>query len=692
MPQVSEADPLGPEGGPRSYSCLLCRQRKVKCDRRSPCSNCVKADKQCSFVPPVRGKRKRTKPPRESLHAKLKRYEDLLGSLGVDIEQSRDSDESGSETTSQPDVETGKIMEPHPESHNDPFGLEETEHKFIAKEGTSRYFENALWLNLGDGSHHPEEDGFGEPKEDSQLHESRMFFEPEDGDRTGTLASFHPPPQVLSKLKYIYTDRVDPMIKILHLPTFWVALANGLRRPQDMSKGLEAAIFAFYFATVNSLTEEECHGLFSTPRSVILCRYRFAARQALINASFLSTSSLMTLRAYAIFMLCVRNSYRCDTLFVLSGIAIRLARKMGLHRDGTSLGLSPFETEMRRRLWWHLIHMDFRTSDVLDTRPSLDLSYGDTQVPLNVEDEDLHPDMDELPPERQGITCATLCLTRCRIGEILRNFSTSRPGEMRWEALNSSDFAVSKKDSVIRQVEDHWERKYLRYCDPSNAYHTFVSISMRSSICKMKIFAHNPRPSADRPVKVPKRGRDIVFESALKQLEYFTMVQKGSHGLDKYRWQLGTSYLWKTMLYLLIEARRTKTGPLVERSWQLIGEAFSHCPGVFEEDTPSVYVALGRWTLDLWDIYVEASKASGLSEPCAPEYISAIRRCRRPGNEVLCRTNKTQPQGHDNIAGSESLEPYNVPDLLSFEIDMNEWVQWEQLVAEQGGIGQMGGM
>jgi hypothetical protein len=48
----------------------------------------------------------------------------------------------------------------------------------------------------------------------------------------------------------------------------------------------------------------------------------------------------------------------------MTGVAVRLGQTMGLHRDGITLGLSPFETEMRRRLWWHLVHLDFRAADM----------------------------------------------------------------------------------------------------------------------------------------------------------------------------------------------------------------------------------------------------------------------------------------------------------------------------------------
>lgn len=137
---------------------------------------------------------------------------------------------------------------------------------------------------------------------ESNAQESGIFFEPESNLTSENLKSLHPSLHILPRLREIYTDRVDPWIKILHLPTFWAVLTDGLRHPHDMPKSLEAAIFAFYLATVSAISEYECQEVFGTQKAVMYNRYRAATRQALVNAGFLSTSSPMTLRAYSLFM------------------------------------------------------------------------------------------------------------------------------------------------------------------------------------------------------------------------------------------------------------------------------------------------------------------------------------------------------------------------------------------------------
>src|SRR5207248_6875191 len=143
------------------------------------------------------------------------------------------------------------------------------------------------------------------------------------------------------------------------------------------------------------------------------------------------------------------------------------------------------------------------------------------------------------------------------------------------------------------------------------------------------------------------------FANATKLLEYVGLVQGGRYGLKKYTWQIGISCLWNTMLYLLIETRHRRRGPEVDRAWQLIGEVFSYHPRIFEESTGPVYAALGKWTLEVWDDYVATSTAEGLPAPSTPEYVNAIRRCRRQATESL---SKTRSEEHT----SELQSPYDL--------------------------------
>jgi len=70
----------------RGHSCILCQQRKVKCDRQKPCSNCVKARVECIPSVPTAPRRRRRKFSEQDLATRLKRCEQLLKKHGVKLE------------------------------------------------------------------------------------------------------------------------------------------------------------------------------------------------------------------------------------------------------------------------------------------------------------------------------------------------------------------------------------------------------------------------------------------------------------------------------------------------------------------------------------------------------------------------------------------------------------------------------
>ena len=69
----------------RVLACLLCQQRKIKCDRKFPCGNCNKTSAQCVPATLAPRQRRRRFPERELLE-RLRRYEGLLRENNIDFE------------------------------------------------------------------------------------------------------------------------------------------------------------------------------------------------------------------------------------------------------------------------------------------------------------------------------------------------------------------------------------------------------------------------------------------------------------------------------------------------------------------------------------------------------------------------------------------------------------------------------
>lgn len=289
----------------------------------------------------------------------------------------------------------------------------------------------------------------------------------------------------------------------------------------------------------------------------------------------------------------MKNNYQIDSHFILSGICIRLARRMGMHRDGESLGLTVFETELRRRLWCHIVAVDCRIAEFSGTRPSQDVLLSDSKPPLNVEDEDFGPNTQNPPPECVGITKMAQSMIRSEVMTFLRELSTQATPDFHWSNLRTANMPVERKEDLINAFESHLESKYIRYCDISIPHHFLASIMCRSSIAKMRLMAHNPRQFSDIGVKVPQRSRDVIFTMATKLLEYVNLLRQNEY-LRNFSWHAGSGFLWDLMLYIFIECRDRAIGPEVERAWTLLEDVFSSYPEIFSDAPDALCVAIGN--------------------------------------------------------------------------------------------------
>ena len=88
-------------------------------------------------------------------------------------------------------------------------------------------------------------------------------------------------------------------------------------------------------------------------------------------------------------------------IWLLFGLVVRLALRMGYHRDGSHFTrLSPFQAEMRRRTWAIVTQLDVMASSQMGLPRMVREADSDAAEPRNLLDDDMDVDMAELPPAR----------------------------------------------------------------------------------------------------------------------------------------------------------------------------------------------------------------------------------------------------------------------------------------------------
>ncbi|QQK48436.1 C6 transcription factor, putative [Penicillium digitatum] len=96
----------------------------------------------------------------------------------------------------------------------------------------------------------------------------------------------------------------------------------------------------------------------ASSRSALLTIYNEEVTRWLTNIKFPRSPSLQGLAAYLIVQTIVTKEEEPLTTSLFVSLAMRVAQTMGLHRDPAKFGIEPCEAEYRRRLWWHIMHMD----------------------------------------------------------------------------------------------------------------------------------------------------------------------------------------------------------------------------------------------------------------------------------------------------------------------------------------------
>ena len=126
------------------------------------------------------------------------------------------------------------------------------------------------------------------------------------------LRLLHPSPAQLTALFYFYQKNVDPLVKLLHIPSLRKLVLSSSANIDAIPSGnyVEALLFAMYYAAITSLTEEECLQNFHDERKSLLAKYRSGTESALSNADLLSTKEIGTLQALVIFLVSILVHFR----------------------------------------------------------------------------------------------------------------------------------------------------------------------------------------------------------------------------------------------------------------------------------------------------------------------------------------------------------------------------------------------
>ncbi|MCJ1392721.1 hypothetical protein MMC18_005592 [Xylographa bjoerkii] len=640
---------------PKVHSCVLCRQRRVRCDRKQPCSNCVKAGAECRLITPAPPNRVKKGRLSENLYAKVKSHEQIFPGEKVGTE-----------------LFTSKANGPRPGqalsevgSDSPSTSLSTLRGKFIVDDGKPRYVDSTLWTDLSDEFQDPQE--ILESPTSTKMRASLVISDSSVSDGSTLLLQHgssdvpsstpHPSPLQTFRLWQSYLDNVHPLTKLLHAPTMQHQVLEASADTTSIPKNIEALLFAIYTTAVISLSDAECQTTMGEPRAVLSARYGNATEQALVKANFLKSANFGVLQAFVLLLLAMRRQYDPHTLFILTGVAVRISQTIGIHRDGTTLGLSVFDTEMRRRLWWQIVQLDWQSTYRCGLEDSTFSKPWNSHIPTNLNDSDLYPGMKTMPPEPIGATEMIFCLVKTTFVHFIKDTGSATLFDGN---LGSSMKTVAEKDRSLNELEAHLENKFLRFCDPSIPLHFLVNRIARSAMYAGRLMVHHPRQYPDHGANMPQEEKDMLFTLSVNMLELGTM-DRSTELVRHFLWNKFVHAQLDVFVYMIGELRHRTSGELVERAWHQVKLQYESHPEAIGDWSNALYVAIGNLTLKAWQRrQIELTRRLG-RRPEVPAFVEKLRSQRKGGKSLSAAT---------TIVGSETpLQTPEEPMLDSFVSD-----------------------
>ncbi|KAH8422326.1 Zn(II)2Cys6 transcription factor [Aspergillus melleus] len=533
-------------------SCMQCHQRKVRCSKTLPCSACTRLGVPCRY-------------PSADLHRPRRVQKITITDRVAQLERSLAVLASSPMPQSQASAPEDPKRDPSAAYLPDPPPSPSRRQELLVQDGGSTRYINETFLSRileKDSGLHK---AIGTPRDSA---EPAVGFRPE-----GLLLSRSRRPSTeeeqldlsrwqAAQLWQIYRTNVDPVVKILHLPTVEPLVYSTMN--DGGSEDLKALLYAIYFAAVTSLSGTDAANLLGRDKRSALLDFQSRIETALADSACFDLPSILSLQALAIYITCLRAHSTSRSGWIINGVLIRSALSIGIHRDGTHFNLSPLEAEMRRRLWWQIIMLDHRAAEDHGLAVHGFGSRADTHIPLHIDDSDISVETRMMPSPRTRWTEMSVFLLTAEIGiafQQLFHNTASQPVE------------PAQRLQTVHELTSYLENAYLRHCNINIPIQKAGWLTTRSLLAKFEFFVHQEGLNNDRPQESVSSTAEQTLTSACNCLELSVELQTDDL-LRGFRWLFVSYNQFHCLTYILWHLCAQPTGPNVVRAWNIVDVVF----------------------------------------------------------------------------------------------------------------------
>ena len=233
---------------------------------------------------------------------------------------------------------------------------------------------------------------------------------------------------------------------------------------------------------------------------------------------------------------------------------------MGLHHE--SAGRTPFEAELRRRLWHAIRFLDVFTA--LDRASESLISAGsfDTPRPNNVNDSEFDESSTSITSHETGLTDMAFALLALEATGMTQRLNTPE--------VNPSGDVWQQRLEVAHGFGKMIQERYLQYCDMSVPFHRLVSCIAKSMSAGMILRA--VRPIQPHVSSVPPRiDSPYVLQIAVDALAENEKIYEDP---EAERWRWLTWVQWHPLAVALAGLCSIRGTELAEQAWVCVDKAY----------------------------------------------------------------------------------------------------------------------
>ncbi|QYT01977.1 Zn(2)-C6 fungal-type domain-containing protein [Trichoderma simmonsii] len=400
---ASSSERRDPSMNPPSYdegrrfrpqlSCTYCRQKKLKCDRGHPCDNCAKRNQSqsCQYAnPAVRNRTAQARRVTYSGDIAERNQSADSAAIRVGVPDNDGRQEDLSARTLLQEIGTPGTM------HGDQMG--------------TRWFDDTHWQAIMDDiaelkgctDTQSRSESLPDTVEEGNYGLTLFFGLSPSINRSDLLASL-PARPVVDRLVSRYFNTKEPILMVLHIPTFYREYTQFWENQQAAPVAWIALLFNIlcYSVSFYQRAGDALPGSLGEPRRA-RDSFRTRAAQCLVLADYTRPGrykiEALLLYSGTEFM---RTRDSQIGISILFGVIVKLAMHTGYHRDSKHYqNLSAFEGEMRRRAWALIWQVDHLTSFQVGLPRTISDSQCDAGLPHNLLDEDFDETTKVLPMPR----------------------------------------------------------------------------------------------------------------------------------------------------------------------------------------------------------------------------------------------------------------------------------------------------